>query len=316
MQRLGFRALFATLAIAATAAIAAPGAAIADTVTPAPSAPLAATYVIHEFDLLDIQVFNDPSLSQNVTVLPDGNVNYPLVGAVHLAGLSPQQAGAAMKRALSKYLRNPNVNVSVLRQGQLDVLVLGNVAHPGKYSLPSNARLTDAIAAAGGMGDTNGTYLDARIAQSDGSSQNVSLEKLLRGGDTSLDVKLKPDAAVYVPAPTTFYVLVNGAVDHPGAIQLQEGDRLAIALAKAGTSTASNADLNRVNITRQMPDGSQKAYTVNLYKDLQSGDLKSDIVMQKNDVVFVPQAGVGYKTTTQTAASALLLTLARLLIIH
>jgi polysaccharide export outer membrane protein len=133
--------------------------AVASFSTPAASAPL--VYTIHPNDQLSVQVFGDASLSQNVTVLPSGDINFPLVGNIHVGGESPEQASVTVANALRKYVRNPHVNVIVLQQGDINVLVLGGVAHPGKIQLTSNGTFTDAVAAAGGLSGTAQTYGDA-----------------------------------------------------------------------------------------------------------------------------------------------------------
>ena len=66
-----------------------------------------------------------------------------------------------------------------------------------------------------------------------------------------------------------------------------------MAVAKAGSSPNLNADLNRVHITRKLADGRTTTFDVNLYQELQGGDISKDVQLQKNDVVYVPQARKG-----------------------
>jgi polysaccharide biosynthesis/export protein len=273
-------------------------AAIAGT-TAAAGAAVAADYKIHPGDQLAISVYGEPTLTQTVTVLPDQTVQYPMVGRVTLGGKTPTQASAALNEALSKYLRQPIVSIGVVTVGQLTVMVLGNVKTPGKYTLPYNSHITDAVAAAGGMGPTNGDYPVARVSDIDGV-HDASLQSILREGQVAGDLTLADNSIVYVPSPVTFNVEVVGAVDKPGEISVSEGDRLSTAIAKAGNSSNSNADLNEIRVTRTMPDGASKVYNINLYNQLQHGDLASDIVLQKNDVVYVPQAKKGGNSITNS----------------
>jgi polysaccharide export outer membrane protein len=244
--------------------------------------------VIHPGDQLSVQVFGEQP--QNLTVLPDGSVDYPLIGRVNLAGLTVTAANKVLAQKLSKYVRNPMVTIVVTQQGQPNVLVLGDVKTPGKYQVRPDARLTDAIAAAGGIADVNGPLPDARISDDAGNIQEVSLEKLLQKGDLSLDKPLANGDVVYVPGPVTFNVVVTGAVDHPGEIQVSQGDKLSMAIAKAGNSTNSQADLNNIRLLRTGPDGKQHEYRINLYQALEKGDTAADMQLQKGDVVYVPEA--------------------------
>jgi len=247
------------------------------------------TYRLHSGDQITVNVFGEQALTGPQTVLPDGSIGMPLVGKVRVSGQTPEQAAQTIAYALQKYVRHPVVTVSVTQQGPLNVLVLGNVKTPGKYALqPAGSMLTDALAAAGGVGPVDGPYPDARIASSNGSSaQAISLEKLLHDGDLSKNVPLHDGEVVYVPAPATFNVYVGGAVDHPGEIQLNEGDNLAIAIIKAGNGPTSNGDFNNVKVVRNNPSGQKQTYTFDMYKLIQENKL-GEFPMQKGDIVYVP----------------------------
>lgn len=263
----------------------------------AANTPVPTDYHIHAGDQLAISVYGEPSLTQTVTVLPDESIQYPMVGRVSVGGQTPSQASSALDQALSKYLRAPIVSIGVVNVGQLTIMVLGNVKTPGKYTLPYNSHVTDAVAAAGGMGPVNGDYPVARVSDPTGV-RDASLQTILRGGQTADDVVLHDNAIVYVPAPVTFNVEVVGAVDKPGEISISQGDRLSTAIAKAGNSTNSSADLNSIRVTRKTADGKSTVYNVNLYDELQRGDQRSDLVLQKDDVVYVPQAKKGGSAVT------------------
>jgi polysaccharide export outer membrane protein len=246
--------------------------------------------VIHPGDQLSVQVYGDQSLTQNVTVLNDGTIAYPLIGQVPVAGKTPAQAAAILKEHLLKYVRHPVVTVAITQLAQPNVMVLGDVKTPGKYQLPSDARLTDAIAAAGGLTDQDGSYPIARISDASGHISQVNLQKLLRGGDVALDQRIGEGDVVYVPGPVQFYVNVTGAVDHPGPIQVNQGDGLAVAIAKAGNSANAQADLNHVRLIRSGPDGKQETEEINLYDALQSNDKTANVALQKGDTIYVPQS--------------------------
>lgn len=245
---------------------------------------------IHAGDQLSVQVYGDQTLTQNVTVLNDGTIAYPLIGQVPVAGKTPEQAAAVLKQRLLKYVRHPVVTVAITQLGQPNVMVLGDVRNPGKYQLRSDATLTDAIAAAGGLStDVDGPYPNARIASPRGQVTQVSLQRLLRQGETSLDTRVGEGDVVYVPGPVTFFVNVSGAVDKPGPVQVNQGDTVAIAVAKAGNSAGAQSDLNHVRLIRTAPDGKQTTQEINLYQTLQNNDKSANVALEKGDTIYVPQ---------------------------
>ncbi len=297
---------FAAASLIAAALVAAPLASSADVPTAAPAAPAAqpvaapaaiaspsADYIIHSGDQLNVQVFGDASLSQTVTVLPSGDIEYPLVGKIHVSGQSPDQASKTIAHALMKFVRKPVVSVILAQQGQINVLVLGGVQRPGKYQLTSAAHLTDAVSVAGGLAGSAQAYPTAKLTDYSGQLKEVSLQKLYGDGDTALDLPVTDGSIVYIPSPVLIDVEVSGAVDHPGEVELSQGDRLSMAIAKAGNSNTADADLNNIHVTRTTPTGQVQNFNVNLYDSLQHGNSTVDMPMQKGDIVFVPKSKHG-----------------------
>jgi polysaccharide export outer membrane protein len=249
-------------------------------------------YRIRQGDQVALTVYGEVALTPTspLRVLQGGTIAVPLAGNVSIGGLTTSEASDAVARKLRKYLRDPKVTIAVVSVGPIEALVLGNVKVPGKYTLPPPARLTDVIAAAGGLGPTDGAFPDARLEYPDGTTGTVSLQKLLHDGDTASNVTVASGETIYVPSPLLLTVEVLGAVEKSGDVQVREGDDVAMAVARAGTSTNQQADLNHVTVTRSLPNGTKKIWTVNLYAVLKKGDSAQDVVMNKGDVVFVPSA--------------------------
>jgi polysaccharide export outer membrane protein len=262
------------------------------TVSARAAAVVAQDYKIRSGDILSVTVYGETSLTQpTLKVLPGGAIVEPLVGQVQIGGLSPTQAGAAIANALKHYLRHPQVTVSVVELGPVDVYVLGNVKLPGKYLVDPQSRLMDAIAAAGGLGPVDGDYPIARVATTGNDPQSVSLQQLFKGGDLSLNLPVSPGTTIYVPSPITFNVQVFGAVDHAGDVTLHEGDGIVVAVARAGNSPNSLADLNHVTVRHVGDGGKVTTQSVNVYEILKTGDTSKDVPLQKGDTVYVPQGG-------------------------
>lgn len=271
--------LFRTTALLAFALLVLPTAVRAD-----------AAYVIHPGDQISVSVYGETALSQSVTVLPDGSVNLPLVGPLHVAGLTADAASRKLAHALAQYIRRPLVTMEIVTEGQSNALVLGDVKTPGKFALRGNAKLSDAIAAAGGLdSSTVGELPSARVETDGGNVRVISLQALLRDGDESQDIALGANSVIYVQSRATFTIEVVGAVDHPGEVQLHDGDRLSIAIAKVGNSATAQSDLSHVFVTSKT-DGKSATSEVDMYRALEHGDLAGDPKLTQGDVVFVPQS--------------------------
>jgi polysaccharide biosynthesis/export protein len=262
--------------------------------TSAPALPSNATTssLIHPGDQLAIAVYGSPELTQTTIVQHDGTIQYPLIGRVYVGGQTPAEARDVVAAALAKYLKHPAVTLSVAVQGQMSVTVMGNVKNAGKYQLRNSARLSEALAASGGVATLNGDYPMIRVLQPDGGFVMASLQKLLHDGDATQNVELGDNAIVYVTGAEVIRVQVLGAVSRPGNVEVNVGDRLSMALARAGVESAAKPDLNRVSLTRRDPSTgkAQATYTFDMFQYLQRGDQRYDPILQKDDTIYIPEA--------------------------
>jgi protein involved in polysaccharide export with SLBB domain len=89
---------------------------------------------------------------------------------------------------------------------------------------------------------------------------------------------------------------------------VNQGDGLAVAIAKAGNSANAQADLNHVHLIRTTPDGKQETQEINLYQALQSNDASANVALEKGDTIYVPQSKQRH---TDTFVTGLLYVLSR-----
>jgi polysaccharide export outer membrane protein len=205
--------------------------------------------------------------------------------------MSAAEARDVLTRALRKYMKHPQVTLAVQQQGQINVLVLGNVKNGGKFQMRSGAHLIDAVSAAGGVATSYGEYPIAKISEADGTFTTASLEKLIRGSDATQNLPLEDNSMVYVTGAETVRVQVTGAVSRPGNVEVNVGDRLTMALARAGAEASVRPDLNRVMLTRLDPaTGKFTPYQIDVYQWYYHGDRRFDPILQKDDSIYVPEA--------------------------
>ena len=109
--------------------------------------------IIGKLDTVEIRVFREDELTTAGQLSADGTITMPFIGSVKMAGLTTDQAAAAITAKLKDgYLVRPQVSVSIEARVQRSVTVLGQAQNPGVFELPADRQLTvvEAIGMAGG----------------------------------------------------------------------------------------------------------------------------------------------------------------------
>ena len=115
--------------------------------------PVEEDYRIGTQDLLEVQVLGLQDLRREARVNAKGLIGLPLIGAVHVAGLTTAEAETLIAGVYRKdYLQNPEVSVFVKEFTRQNVTIDGAVAKPGIYPLKGPTTLIQALANAGGQG--------------------------------------------------------------------------------------------------------------------------------------------------------------------
>jgi protein involved in polysaccharide export with SLBB domain len=112
-------------------------------------------YILTPNDHVAVEVFGEDDLRTNGRLNPEGNLSVPLLGSIHLAGLTLTQAASKLTDLYARdYLVNPKVNVMLLGYAKRRFSILGQVNRPGSYEMPDSSPggidLLEAIAMAGG----------------------------------------------------------------------------------------------------------------------------------------------------------------------
>lgn len=103
-------------------------------------------------DTFDVRVYGEADLSGMFRVATDGTVDYPLAGRLQVAGLRTGEIQALLVSKLKgKYLKDPQVIVTIKDRNSQKISVLGQVMKPGQVAYYPNMTIVDAIASAGGF---------------------------------------------------------------------------------------------------------------------------------------------------------------------
>ncbi|HVS50915.1 MAG TPA: polysaccharide biosynthesis/export family protein [Opitutaceae bacterium] len=169
-------------------------------------------YRITRGDVLSVAVFGEPDLTiGGKKVEARGVINLPLINEIRLVGMTVGEAKATIEKAYyeGRFLRNPEVTVSIEQYAQRIVIVNGKVGAPGRYELPPDQQWTlkDIISKANGLSDTaKGSDVRVQRTMPDGSIkifEGLDVDSVLRGKakakSEAATFILQPDDIVYVP---------------------------------------------------------------------------------------------------------------------
>lgn len=187
------------------AALVVAGCAMGPTYPPAPRTAAGADYdyVIGSLDTVNIIVWRNPELSLAVPVRPDGKITTPLVDDLPAQGKSPTALARDIEKALAKYIRDPVVTVVVTNfvgPSSEQIRVIGEATKPQILPYRQNMTILDVMIAVGGLTEfADGNHATISRAAEGGKSYSVRLQDLVKRGDISANVDMRPGDIVVIP---------------------------------------------------------------------------------------------------------------------
>jgi polysaccharide export outer membrane protein len=177
----------------------------ASTHPPAPTSAGAGeyNYVVGPGDTVNIIVWRNPELSMAVPVRPDGKITAPLVEDIEVSGKNASTIARVMEKALEKYIRDPVVTVVVtnfIGPYSEQIRIVGEAAKPQVLSYRQKMTLLDVMIAVGGVTDFADGNRATILRTAEGNKQyGVRLKDLLKRGDVSANVEMRPGDVVIIP---------------------------------------------------------------------------------------------------------------------
>jgi polysaccharide export outer membrane protein len=161
-------------------------------------------YLIGPGDTLNVTVWRNPDLSVTVPVRPDGKIATPLVEDMQASGQTAARLARNIEKVLAKYIQNPVVTVIVTSfvgpYGQ-QVRVIGEAAKPQALPYRESMTLLDVMIAVGGITDFADGNKASILRSVGGKSRQfgVRLTDLVKGGDMSANVVMRPGDVLVIP---------------------------------------------------------------------------------------------------------------------
>jgi protein involved in polysaccharide export with SLBB domain len=217
------------------------------TFAPVDQIPVPSNYVVGPGDELQIQIYGQINQSGRYIVDRSGSIAVPEVGPVHVAGLQYSQLTQALKDQLSRIYRNFDLTVQMGQLRSIQIFALGEVRHPGSFTVSSLSTLVNALFASGGP-SANGSLRRIQLRRNGQPAREFDLYDLLIRGDKSKDISLLPGDVIFVP-PVGPQVALLGSVNQNGVYEIKDEKDLNDVLKLAG-GLITTASTQSVRIER------------------------------------------------------------------
>jgi polysaccharide export outer membrane protein len=289
-----------------------------DSQKPGCASQVKSTYLLGPEDELQISGPELDELSaKTVRVDGEGDIQVPLVGRVHVAGLTVQQAEQELNKRLSTYIRHPQAALDVKDLRSQPASILGAVNAPGVHQVQGHKTLLEMISMAGGIRPDAGYSI--RITRQlewgciplpgatlDASGRftvaQVNLQEIMEAKAPGENIQIFPHDVISVPKAELIYV--TGCVKKSGGFILGERQTMSVLQAVSMAEGLGPApDPRHAKILRLAPGADQRTeLPVDLKRILQGKG--GDVPMQGNDILFIPDS-TGKKVALRVMEAAI-----------
>lgn len=209
--------------------------------------PTPVNYELGPTDVLRVDLWGSTQQFLEFEIGSEGTIRPENMGPIYVNGLTIEEASKRIIERLSETnsgLKSNGDNpptifhqVSLGNIRSINISVVGDVAQPSMYSLPSLGTVYTAIHAAGGPTE-NGTFRDIRLVRDNKLISTIDIYSFLTDGIRSGDERLK-DGDVIIVRPFKTQVELEGEVKRPGLFELKEGEGFEDLLKYAGGFTSA-----------------------------------------------------------------------------
>ena len=240
----------------------------------------AENYIVGEGDVLGIHVYENEDLSKTVRVTADNLIRVPLIGEVNIKGLTVSKIASKLETLFADgYLVSPQVDVFIKEFKSKTAIILGQISSPGQYELRGQITFLEFISKAGGLTHDAGSIATIKRAENNGNKTNkiiIDLNKLIKEGETTLNLAIKNGDTIYISKAEVYYV--SGQIANPDSYIFESNITVIKAITKAGGFTGIAAK-GRVRIIRKV-DGEEKVF--------KNVDMDEEILA--DDMIYVPES--------------------------
>ncbi len=215
-------------------------------------------YILGPYDRLIINLMGPEPRSFSLTVLPEGDVFLPGIGAIGADGLSLADFRDSLEKEVYAYFKNIEIYCYLEVPRTFRVFVTGQVENPGAVEASAVQRVSDAIESAGGIG-TGGSSRTVTVMRG-GDTLHVDMDRFNLLGDFEKNPFLRSGDRIHVPAGG-MHVTIRGPVNRPGYYEIVPGESARDLIELAG-GFRSDAVLDSVLVGRTDGRGEVRTFVI------------------------------------------------------
>ncbi len=255
-------------------------------------------YRLNLGDIIEISVLDEPEMTRDVSVIPDGTITYLLVGEIEAEGLTIADLRKSLTISLEEFFISPYISIitkkiNIPAEEEKRVSILGAIKNSGNFTWHKGDRVLDLIAEAGGLlytqtelGSRTTANLKASYLSRNGKEIGVNFYDLLRLGDMNHNILISPDDFIYIADSEESTIIVMGEVNEPRIIPYTRDMTVVEALSICG-GFSREAYQSRVVILRSK-EGETQYVEVDV-NDILHGKNVTNMMLEGGDIVYIPE---------------------------
>jgi polysaccharide export outer membrane protein len=262
-------------------------------------------YTLSSGDILSIQLWAYPEISPpiqidsaNVTTTgypidPNGYIQLPLIGRIHVAGKNLAETNRYLNKQFSRYLKHPDVVVRIISYEGRRYYVNGQVIKSGQYTLNDQPiSVYTALGMAGGIDTKTGDNTRVQLIR-DGLIYDLNILSLEKQGLSLHKLLIQPNDTLFVNTKQDQKLYIMGESSRNTAIELRDqGMSLSDVLGESEGISVYSASAARIFVMRtDLINKTSTLYHLDL-SNIGNLALANQFAMQKNDIVYIDATGL------------------------
>jgi len=248
------------------------------TFAPVESIPVPPGYIIGPGETFILQIYGSTDVEYRLVVTREGKLLVPGVGEIQVAGLTFDEAKLTLTKQISKLRIGVKTVVTLAELHTIQVMMVGEVMHPGAYTVSGLSSLLNTLITTGGI-KRSGTLRNIQVRRQNKIIATMDIYQVLLQGVDESNIFLRHGDVVFVP-PIGHTIGVAGEVQRPAIYELKDEKSINDVLALAGgllpTAAGDKSHVERI--------------TSNSFRTLIAADLNADggnIAVKNGDLIRV-----------------------------